>query len=171
MYGLTATVDNLALDPRATRPSSVGYGIQSADAGEGLLPWSWATERLAATRTYWLGSINPDGSPHAAPLWGVWLEDGIGLSTGHLSRKWLNLQRDPRCTVTTESGTEAVIVQGVMETLDPGSAGAFVAAYKAKYDFDPSSMDEPTFLVRPNLAFAFIDSMDRFPVTATRWTF
>lgn len=123
------------------------------------------------TRCYWLGSVSPGGAPHTAPIWGVWLDDGVALSTGKHSWKWRNLVRDPRCTVSTENATEAVCFQGVMELLDPARLAEFVDAYRAKYDFDPSTMDEPMFLVRPSRAFGFIDSMERFTATATRWTF
>ncbi len=33
-------------DPRASRPYMPGYGILDAASGKGLLPWSWASERL-----------------------------------------------------------------------------------------------------------------------------
>ncbi|MFG1646895.1 hypothetical protein ACGFMK_42015 [Amycolatopsis sp. NPDC049252] len=34
-----------------------GYGI--AAAGEGLLPWSWADERLRASHDFWLATDAP----------------------------------------------------------------------------------------------------------------
>jgi hypothetical protein len=33
-------------EPRATRPYMPGYGLLDATQGTGLLPWSWAVERL-----------------------------------------------------------------------------------------------------------------------------
>ena len=33
-------------EPTASRPHMPGYGILDADRGKGLLPWSWAKERL-----------------------------------------------------------------------------------------------------------------------------
>ena len=62
-----------SVEPRASRPDMPGYGILAAEAGRGLLPWSWAAERLAKARTYWLATTRPDGRPHAMPVWGVWL--------------------------------------------------------------------------------------------------
>jgi hypothetical protein len=38
--------------PRASRPSMPGYGIVGPDEGRGLLPWSWADERLTASHDY-----------------------------------------------------------------------------------------------------------------------
>ena len=92
-----------------------GYGITAEP--EGLLPWTWADERLAGARAYWVASTRPDGGPHAAPVWGLWLGDGVYFSTSRGSRKGLNLARDPRCVVHLESGDEVVIVEGRVEEI------------------------------------------------------
>jgi hypothetical protein len=64
--------EGLAMDkPRASRPYMPGYGILGPTKGSGLLPWSWAEERLTASRNYWVASSWPDGRPHSMPVWGV----------------------------------------------------------------------------------------------------
>src|SRR5213078_895996 len=73
--------------PRASRPHMHGYGILDADSGKGLLPWTWATERLAKARNYWVSTSRPDGNPHLMPVWGIWLDDAFCFSTGTKSRK------------------------------------------------------------------------------------
>ena len=81
--------------PRASRPHIPEYGV---DAGnEGLLPWSWAVERIERSRSYWLSTVRTDGRPHAMPVWAVWLDDALLFSTGAKSRKALNLARSPHC--------------------------------------------------------------------------
>lgn len=47
-------------EPKAGRPHMPGYGILDADKGRGLLPWSWATERLAKAHTYWVATTRVD---------------------------------------------------------------------------------------------------------------
>ncbi len=37
---------------RITRPYMPGYGTLAANDGTGLLHWSWAEERLVASRSY-----------------------------------------------------------------------------------------------------------------------
>jgi hypothetical protein len=60
-----------------------GYGMQRADEGTGLLPWSWAVERLTASHDYWLATTwLGKGSPHVMPVWGVWWEDALWFSSG-----------------------------------------------------------------------------------------
>ena len=61
-----------------------GYGILGPNQGSGLLPWSWAEERLIASHAYWLSTVRPDGRPHAIPVWGVWFADVVWLSSGLL---------------------------------------------------------------------------------------
>jgi hypothetical protein len=39
-------------DPTASRPNIPGYGIMDSNSGKGLLPWSWAIERLIKAHTW-----------------------------------------------------------------------------------------------------------------------
>jgi hypothetical protein len=157
------------LQPTATRPGfAPGYGITAEP--EGLLPWAWADVRLAAARTYWVASTRPDGSPHAAPVWGLWLGDGVYFGTSRGSRKGLNLARDPRCVVHLESGDEVVIVEGRVEEISLDERIA--EAYETKYDFRlelPAGEGEGWFRLRPTMAFAWTER--DFPRTATRFAF
>ena len=88
------------------------YGILGPDEGTGLLPWSWAEERLAASHDYWLTSLWPDGRPHSMPVWGVWDGEALWFSSGRRSRKARNLAADPRCIVTTDDPKNPVVVEG-----------------------------------------------------------
>ena len=63
----------------AGRPYMPGYGIPKERAG--MLPWSFAKERLATSHDYWLATVWPDGRPHVMPVWGAWLDDELWFST------------------------------------------------------------------------------------------
>ena len=97
------------VEPKASRPHMPGYGILDADKGKGLLPWSWATERLARAHTYWVATARPDGRPHVMPVWGVWLHDALYFSTGNQSRKARNLAENPNCVISFEVGEDQII--------------------------------------------------------------
>ena len=163
--------------PEASRPYMPGYGILDANAGRGLLPWSWTTERLAKSHNYWVATTRPDGRPHVMPVWGVWLGDaepggGFYFSTGKNTRKAQNLAANPRCVVCAESADEAIIVEGVVEPVDDPSLYARVAdAYEAKYGWRLEQATSPVYAVRPSVAFAFIEEAEDFAGTATRWRF
>ncbi len=55
-------------DPKSSRPHMPGYGLLDAAQGTGLLPWSWAVERLERSHDYWMATLRPDGRPHAVPI-------------------------------------------------------------------------------------------------------
>jgi PPOX class probable F420-dependent enzyme len=157
-------------EPRASRPDLPGYGI--SQSREGLLPWTWAQERLAASRNYWVATSRPDGRPHAAPVWGVWLDDRFLFSTGARSVKARNLAANPSVVITTERADEAVFLEGAAGTLsDAAIRNRFATAYKEKYDWDMSGDNGPVYVVTPKTVFGFIEAASQFGSTATRWTF
>lgn len=149
-----------------------GYGILDENSGRGLLPWSWAEERLSQARNYWVSTIRPDGRPHNMPVWGVWLNNSFYFSTGQRSRKALNLAANPHCIIHPESADEAVIVEGIAaELTNPAELAPVAAAYRLKYQWDMEQPESPIFAVRPQVVFGFIEAADEFSGSATRWHF
>lgn len=156
-------------EPIAERPYMPGYGIPTAP--EGLLPWSWAIERLTNARNYFVSTTRPDGRPHTAPVWGCWLEDTLIFSCATNSRKARNLAAEPRCVICPEGAAEAVIVEGVAgELTDATTLERFKEAYDAKYNWDIPTDRGGIYAVRPAVAFGFQELAD-FQGTATRWRF
>jgi hypothetical protein len=145
-----------------------GYGVLPADEGEGLLPFEWAEERLRAARNYWVATVGPDG-PHLMAVWGVWIDQQFVFSTGRKSRKARNLASERRCVIAPEGAAEEVVVEG--EAKETVATDAFVEAYREKYDFDITSLDEPVFAVKPHKVIALIETAEHFGATATRWIF
>lgn len=158
-------------EPKASRPFMPGYGIPDADAQQGLLPWSWAGERLERSHNYWLATVRPDGRPHVMPVWGLWLEGSFLFSTGRQSRKARNLAKNPQCVVCTEQAEEAVILEGdACRVSDPVLLEKFCAGYLTKYNWDMRTMlEEPIYRVEPAAAFGMTEAS--MMTTATRWKF
>ena len=154
--------------PIASRPHMPDYGLAE---GAGRLPWSWARERLEAAHNYWVCTTRPDGRPHAAAVWGLWLNETFLFSTATGSRKARNLTANVWCAITTERADEAVIVEGVAEALGASLLETFRRAYKEKYDWDMADQTEGLYAVRPRVVFGFIEHEGQFTKTATRWTF
>ena len=96
-------------DPRADRPHIPGYGIP--ESTDGILPWSWATERLERATIYWLATAGTDAAPHVIPIWGAWV-DGHWYVEGGPTRWQRNLRANPQLAVHIEFGDEVVIVEG-----------------------------------------------------------
>jgi nitroimidazol reductase NimA-like FMN-containing flavoprotein (pyridoxamine 5'-phosphate oxidase superfamily) len=151
-----------------------GYGIVPATKGKGLLPWSFAAERLERTRNYMLATVTPGGAPHVMAVWGVWLDDAFYFSTSPTSRKARNIAANPRVVMTADDPRNAVIVEATVTKLDdPGTTKRVVAAYNTKYAWETPE-DEAFLVARPQKVFAFIEtsgSESQFAETATRWRF
>jgi hypothetical protein len=156
--------------PIASRPHMPGYGIVPQDAGEGLLPWSWAEERLARARNYFVTTVRLDGRPHVMVVWGVWMDDALLFSTGAASVKSRNLEANPRCVIAPGDADEAVIVEGVASKLDDAATlERFAVEYLKKYKWDLRGKTEPVWAVRPTVVFGQIEAT--FTTSATRWRF
>jgi hypothetical protein len=147
-------------EPHAQRPGLPGYGAPTSP--EGMLPWSWAEERLAAAHNYWVAT----SGPHASPVWAVWRDRGLVFSCSPRSRKARELGRDPWVVVHLESGAEVVIVEGTAQRIEPDDE--LLAAYSAKYGpTDPGIGD--WYRVTPRRVLAWTEAA--YPGDATRWDF
>jgi hypothetical protein len=161
-------------DPKASRPHMPGYGLPSGN--KGLLPWSWAEQRLRKSHNYWITTVKPEGAPHSMVVWGLWQDGRLMFSTGSKSRKARNLARNSNCVVCTELANEAVIVEGIAEIADVAARRKLLPAYERKYKFDMGTMKddilamkEPVFAVRPRIVFGLWEK--EFIGKTTRWKF
>ena len=104
--------------PTASRPNvRASYGI--AEGAEGQLDWSWAVERLIASRNYWV--ITADGTGQPARVAGVGalarrrgrLRHGARLAQGE------EPERDPpRRPSTSRAATRSSILEGTSSAPD-----------------------------------------------------
>lgn len=151
-----------------------GYGLPEGD--KGLLPWSWAEQRLKKSHNYWITTVKPENSPHTMVVWGLWQDGRFLFSTGSKSVKARNLKQNKNCLFCTELANEAVIVEGLAEIADVPARRKFLPAYERKYKFDMKgmkddilSMKEPVFAVRPRAVFGLWEK--HFQTKSTRWKF
>src|SRR5580693_5268822 len=163
--------------PKSSRPLMPGYGLPQGN--KGLLPWSWAEQRLKKSHNYWITTLKPGTSPHTAfphtmVVWGLWIDGQFLFSTGSKSRKARNLANNPNCVVSTEHAHEAVIVEGTARVADLPTRRRLLAKYSGKYDWDMASMEndilsmkEPVFAVRPRVVFGLWEK--KFMEKTTRW--
>ena len=50
-----------------------------------------------------LSTINPDGTPHTMPIWYLYRDGAIWVSTQSIQQKVKNMRRDPRVTVLIDT--------------------------------------------------------------------
>lgn len=161
-------------NPKSSRPFAPGYGLPKGK--KGLLPWSWAEQRLKKSHNYWITTVKPDGSPHTMVVWGLWQDGKFLFSTGSKSRKARNLAQNKNCIVCTELASEAVIVEGTAEIAEVPARRKFLPTYERKYKFDMKgmerdilSMKEPVVAVHPRVVFGLWEK--DFIGRTTRWKF
>jgi hypothetical protein len=141
-----------------------GYGVPKSR--KGMLPWQHVVERMEKTQNYWVATVDPDGQPHAVPVWALWVDGALCFGGGQT--RWMrNLAANPKVAVHLESASEVVILEGEVEYIadpdHPLSARADKVS-RAKYRM-PSHA--PFYALRPRVAFAWSASLH----DATRWTF
>jgi hypothetical protein len=162
-------------DPTPSRPNfGEGYS-PDADKPVDAQPWSQIVDKLAASRNYWIVTTKADGAPHAAPVWGVWLDNRLLFGTSPDSVKGRNMLRDRRIVVHLESGDDVVVVTGLASTIGPDvwATDEVLDPYEAKYNFRPvkpdgtDSFGNDWFAVTPIHVLAwdeksFVDSQVRY---------
>jgi hypothetical protein len=148
-----------------------GYDEMIAASGGKTLPWAWAVERMAECRNFWLTTVRQEGGPHMMPVWGVWRDAGYEFSTGQQSRKARNFRANPRVAIATDNGADAVVIEGVISIMPASSHSAFIAAYKAKYDWALNDEMAPFYVVTPAVAFGIREYGDKEVGGVTRWKF
>jgi len=147
-----------------------GYGVLPPDEGTGLLPWSWAAERLTGSHDYWVATARTSGPPSVTPVWGVYLDGEVWFSCDRSSRKSRNLRQRPQVTVTSSDPKEPVIVEGLASlSEDRDEVHAFTDAMNAKYEYQsPFEFFWSHDLWRVAV-FGLIE--DDFTGSPTRWRF
>jgi nitroimidazol reductase NimA-like FMN-containing flavoprotein (pyridoxamine 5'-phosphate oxidase superfamily) len=154
------------------------YGVD--DQAWSPLPWSWAAERLVASRSFWVVTASAGGRPHAMPVWGVWDDQELrfAFSCGPRSRKARNLAANPQVVVMVDGTVECVSVEGVAAAVAGDERAAhWVGRYLTKYQ--PTAPELTADFVHQNLiveveperAFGIIEREDEFATRATRWVF
>ena len=90
---------------------------------DGLPPvdWSFVSNGLDArtvpapdspnSTSTWLSTVNEDGSPHTTPVGALWVDDAFWFQTGD-TLKGRNVERDPRCSISTSIRDADIVVEG-----------------------------------------------------------
>ena len=149
--------------PIANLPEPLeGYGLP--EKVENLLAWEFVTQRMEGAQVYWVCTVAEDNRPHARPVWGVWMKSALFFGGGPGTRWFRNLENNPKVSIHSEDGTEAIIFEGyvsivgnesLMETIDD--------AYELKYGIRHGP---PVWQLHAERVFAW-DSMR----TMTKFTF
>ena len=100
------------------------------------LPWSRARDALATSRgpqfTHFLGTVRPDGRPHAAGVGPMWADDRLWFVTGPETRKARNLAVNPACTMACRlDGIDVVLEGRATRVTDPAMLEQVATEYRS----------------------------------------
>ncbi len=156
--------------------------------GSPAIPWSRPRDLLAAApppnATFILGTVRPDGRPHAAPFGALWFDGDISLVSGPGTRKSRNLATNPACTVSVGlEGIDLVLEGEAVRVTDQPTLATLATHYRewgwpAEVEGDaftapftaPSGGPPPWHLYRITLHTAFgVAGTEQSG--ATRWRF
>lgn len=71
-----------------------------------------AIARLYREHIVWLATVRPQGRPHLVPIWQVWHQGKIYISTGRDSVKMRNMRRRPQVALSLPDAMDVVLVEG-----------------------------------------------------------
>ena len=96
--------------------------------------WADVADRLAAARSYWLGTCDQAGSPHAVPVWGALVDQDLYLFSERRTVKARHVAVNPQVVVHLESAEDVAIVNGVLDDVGlPHDHPDVLTALEAKY--------------------------------------
>jgi hypothetical protein len=68
---------------------------------------------MSAERTCRVATVGGDGNPHVVPMWFLWHDSRLWLSSVVRSKRWADLTRNPWVAVVVDSGQEFHELRGV----------------------------------------------------------
>lgn len=174
--------------PAGEAMSREGKGTAAASEAGNSRPIRWedAQEWLTKGGWFWLATVRSNGAPHVMPVFAVWSESALYLSSKETARKSRNLAVDGRCVITTDTGDLHLIVEGEArrvynEATLRRASDAFEAIYgwptvvtgdklDAEYGA-PTSGGPPydVYEITPTKAFGLPTDGESY--TPTRWRF
>ena len=157
--------------------------------GSEAVPWSRPGEHLAAgalgpDARFFLGTVRPDGRPHAAGIGAAWYDGELHFQCGPNTRKARNLAADAACTMSgCVQGMDLVFEGEARRVTDAPTLEAVAALYReggwpVQVDGDaftapysaPSAGPPPWHLFRLQTHTVFGVATAE-PYGATRWRF
>jgi Pyridoxamine 5'-phosphate oxidase len=144
---------------------------------ESEMDWAEVATRLASARNYWLGTTAPGGAPHAAPVWGVVVDEQFYIYSERRTAKARHLVQEPRVVVHLESAEHVLIVHGRMIDMgQPFEVPEVVDALSVKYNapddqpYLPSTDDafDVLYLLQPQRALLW--ELSDYDASQRRWS-
>lgn len=98
--------------------------------------WRAIEARLGRESEIWLATVRYDGRPHLVPLWFIWLDGKIYVSTGANTQKFANLRANQSVSLALPDTTNVVVVEGEAHIADRSLIDKVADYFFNKYEWD-----------------------------------
>lgn len=98
--------------------------------------WRAITARLSREETIWIATVRYDGRPHLVPIWYVWLEDKIYISTGADTQKFSNLHHNQNVALSLPDTASVILIEGEAHVADRTTVDVVAEYFYHKYEWD-----------------------------------
>jgi F420H(2)-dependent biliverdin reductase len=98
-------------------------------------PDEYVKKKLKESQNIWVATVRPDGRPHLAPVWFVFVDGKIYLSTESTSVKAKNITTNNRVALTLEDGSHPVICEGTARPLPLPAPSDVADEFFKKYEW------------------------------------
>src|SRR3954468_14997596 len=99
--------------------------------------------------TFWLTTMNADGSPHVTSVGALFHAGSCWFQTGERTRKAKNVARDPRCAISVATKSFDVMVSGEARRVTAAKIVAEIAALWASSGWPAQPDDSGTGITAP----------------------
>jgi general stress protein 26 len=86
--------------------------------------------------TIWMATVRADGRPHLVPLWFVWLEGKIYVSTGDDTQKFANMRHNQSVALSLPDTDSVIIIEGEAHVADRSTVDTVADYFFHKFEWD-----------------------------------
>ncbi len=98
--------------------------------------WRTLEARLGREPTIWVATTRYDGRPHLVPVWFIWLQEKIYISTGSETQKFINLTGNQSIALALPDTEQVVIIEGEATVADWQTVDTVADYFYHKYEWD-----------------------------------
>ncbi|HFE66315.1 MAG TPA: hypothetical protein ENJ93_03545 [Chloroflexi bacterium] len=126
--------------------------------------WQAMTGRLGREMTIWLATVRRDGRPHLVPLWFIWLDGKIYVSSAPRSQKFINLIHNQMVALSLPDTENVLLIEGEAHIAPRETVDILADYFYDKYEWDFRYDDSDTWRlieITPHKILAWGDGYDQ----------
>ncbi|MFN2104239.1 MAG: pyridoxamine 5'-phosphate oxidase family protein [Candidatus Promineifilaceae bacterium] len=98
--------------------------------------WRAMEGRLGRETEIWMATVRHDGRPHLTPMWFVWLNEKIYVSTPSQAQKFINMRHNQSVALSLTDALNVIIIEGEAHVADRALIDELADYFFNKYEWD-----------------------------------